>query len=358
MRAGTIRTVLMTLAALALLGLVAGTAVVGFGLYNVSARVGHLPGVSWLLHTTYRNAVRLRAPPEEAVPDLSDPALIALGARHYDSACRFCHAAPGEVQTATARSLVPPPPHIVDAIEGWEPRHLHWIVAEGVKMTGMPHWPAARPGEVWAAVAFLRGIAGMSGADYARLTAPPAGAGEGALGYCAGCHGMDGLGELAPHVPRLDILGEDYLLASLDAYREERRASGFMQHAASRVGPEALRRAAAHYAGESPGPPVGPAPDPALVATGAALAEAETADDDVPACRACHGPEPTETHKVPVPSLSGQHRAYLETQLRRWRAGERGGGARANVMHMVAHDLTDADIAALAAYYASLPPGR
>ena len=53
---------LLVLAALAGLGLAGAAAVVGFGLYNVSAQVGHMPGVSWVLHTTFRNSVRLRAP--------------------------------------------------------------------------------------------------------------------------------------------------------------------------------------------------------------------------------------------------------------------------------------------------------
>ena len=56
------RAVLLTLAVLAGLGLTGAAAVVTFGLYNVSAQVGHLPGVSWVLHTTFRNSVALRAP--------------------------------------------------------------------------------------------------------------------------------------------------------------------------------------------------------------------------------------------------------------------------------------------------------
>lgn len=350
------KTVLKTLAVLALLGAAAAAATVGLGLYNVSARVGHLPGVSWILHTTYRNSVRLRAPPKSSVPDLSDPALVALGALHFDGACKVCHAAPGELRTVTARSLVPEPPHIVEAVRQWEPRHLHWIVYEGVKMSGMPHWPADRPGEVWPMVAFLSRVGEMPPDRFASLTRPPEDAEDPAIGYCAACHGLDGVGDLGPHVPRLDIQDEPYLAVSLEAYRQERRASGIMQHAASRMDPAALRRAIEHYADLSPGPS-GPAPDAELVREGAALAAAETGHDDVPACRACHGPDPTRQAET-VPSLSGQHREYLETQLHLWRAGERGGGERANLMHLVAADLTDADIAALAAYYASLAPAK
>ena len=349
-------TIIKTLAVLALLGLLGGGAVVGLGLYNVSARLGHLPGVSWILHTTYRNAVRLRAPPEKEVPDLSDPALIGLGALHFDGACKFCHAAPGELRTATARSLVPEPPHVTEAVRHWEPRHMHWIVYEGIKMSGMPHWPADRPKEVWAAIAFLAQVEEMSGEQYAEMTRRPREIEDPALAYCAACHGVDGVGNLAPHVPRLDIQSAAYLLASLEVYRQDVRASGIMQHAATVPDPEALRRVVEHYAALPPGA-AGPEPDSDLVAEGAALAAAETGHDDVPACRACHGPDPTR-QAAAIPSLSGQHRQYLEEQLRLWRAGKRGGGERANVMRTVASDLSDAAIAALAAYYASLPPAK
>lgn len=121
----------------AAVGLIAAAAVVGMGLYNISALKGHLPGVAWLLHTTYHNSVELRAPPESEAPDLARPDLIELGAKHYDSACRFCHASPGERQARTADAMEPPPPHVEEAAAKWEPRHLFWIVRHGVKMTGM-----------------------------------------------------------------------------------------------------------------------------------------------------------------------------------------------------------------------------
>jgi hypothetical protein len=151
------RRTLLILAALAVAGLAAAVSIVSLGLYNVSARAGHLPGVSWVLHTTFRNAVRLRAPAEDEVPDLSDPALIALGAGHYATACAPCHAGPDDSRTATMRAMLPVPPPIREAVAGWQPSHLHWIVENGVKMTGMPGWPAGR-GEAAGGPAASRGV--------------------------------------------------------------------------------------------------------------------------------------------------------------------------------------------------------
>jgi len=66
-------------------------------------------------------------------------------------------------------------------------------------------------------------------------------------------------------------------------------------------------------------------------------------------CVACHGlqgfaPNPT------FPHLAGQNAAYLEVQLRQFRAGERYHP----LMTPVAETLSDQDIDELAAYYSEL----
>ncbi len=231
---------------------------VSFGLYNVSARAGHLPGVSWVLHTTYRNSVKRRAPEASAVPNLDDPDLVALGAGHFDSACAFCHATPGEIQSATATSMSPAPPHITEAVSDWEPQHLFIIVKDGVKMSGMPYWPGEREDEVWAMVAFLRSVGGMGAEKYAALQAPQAGTEDPVLGYCATCHGRDGNSGNG-HIPRLDILTGDYMAETLTAYRTGARNSGFMAHAATQVPAEELERMARHF---SSGPVAETEPEP------------------------------------------------------------------------------------------------
>ncbi|MCF3595061.1 c-type cytochrome [Rhodobacteraceae bacterium LMO-12] len=343
------RRIWQTLTVLAVLGIMVGGAVVGFGLYNVSARMGHLPGVSWVLHTTFRNSVRLRAEKPANMPDLGDPDLIELGARHYDTACRTCHAAPGQTRTATMAAMVPAPPHIEIAVQDWQPHHLHWIVANGVKMSGMPHWPAARDDDVWPVVAFLTSVQrGMDGADYTALTRLPKG--DAPQAYCLGCHGQGG----SAHVPPLGQQSAAYLEMSLHAYLEGTRASGIMAQSVSRVSPDALNDLALWFAEQTPEPGPAPQMSPQLAEQGRALAHAATADPDVPACAACHGPNASETSEL-FPVLSGLPAPYLSTQLRLWRDAGRGGGARAELMRKAARNLSDSDIGALVAYYATLP---
>ena len=53
----------------------------------------------------------------------------------------------------------------------------------------------------------------------------------------------------------------------------------------------------------------------------------------------------------PVPSLNGQHAAYIIAQLNRFASGERSG----TVMGRIAASLSEADEKAVAAYLSGLP---
>lgn len=352
------KTVGLTLVTLAILGFLAAAVWVSFGLYNVSARLGHFPGMSWVFHTTYRNSVDLWSDEGREVPDtLGDAEMVALGAKHFEAACRVCHSAPGAIRTATIRAMLPQPPHIEEAVQDWTPIQLHWIVHEGVKMSGMPGWPVGREDEVWPVVAFLLAVQdGMSPQRYQELTAVQRADPHG-LPLCYSCHGEDGRVP-NPHVPRLDILSERYIATSLRAYRDGSRQSGIMQHAATEVPEELLTRAASVFGRLSP--PVASAVEPlsGLAADGREIAFSRPgSSDDVPACRACHGPWDEELDTL-FPSIAGQHEPYIAAQLRLWREEMRGGGLGSQLMHEASRNLTDADIEALAAYYAALPPAE
>ncbi|MCK9605684.1 MAG: cytochrome c4 [Methylomonas sp.] len=67
-------------------------------------------------------------------------------------------------------------------------------------------------------------------------------------------------------------------------------------------------------------------------------------------CMGCHGNAGVSNSGM-FPSLAGQSSAYLESQLKHFRSGERSNAT----MNAMSKDLKDADIQNLAAYYASLP---
>lgn len=338
--------VFRTLVMLTALGIVGAAAVVGFGLYNVSARVGHFPKVSWILHTTYNQSVRLRAPAAEAIPkDINEWDRIKLGALHFQGACAFCHSLPGQLRSATAMSMTPRPPHITEATSNWEPQHMFWIVKNGVKMSGMPHWPAAeRPDEVWSVVAYLNAVPEMTAQNQTELIGDTPGSAK-----CTACHGPKGRSENS-YVPRLDILTSDQITEALTQYRAGTRPSGIMREVTRDMSDVQIAEVATHFGSALTVLPVTRMPS-TLTDAGAFLARRGTAD--VSACTVCHGPG-REANAPIAPVLAGQSRDYLEIQLKLWREGLRGGGTRANLMVKAAQDLDDDQIAALADWFAEL----
>lgn len=333
------------------------------GLPSVSAEKGHFAVTEWFLHTVYKNSVDLHANGTPAPPDLADPALIQLGAAHYETGCRTCHGAPGLAQGAVTRAMEPRPPYIRAAVAQWNAKELHYILQNGVKMSGMPHWPARdRPDEPWAVVAFLTHMKGMSGAEYRRLanasgaSVDSLGGGTGGgLANCARCHGTDGVPHVAGKIPRLDGLTYEYLNATLAAYADGRRDSGIMGTQAIGLAPAELSQLARHYADAQPTQAAASLRNSPLIERGRALALG-TARSRIPTCVSCHGPGDAPVNAY-YPSLAGQPEAYIKRQLLLFQQG-RGGTRFASIMHRIAPMLAANDIDALAAYYAALPRTR
>lgn len=337
--------ILAGLGGVALLG---AATVIGLGLYDTSAKKDHLPGVATLLHTVYLQSIRARAPDESEVPaDLGDADRVELGAWHFQTACAFCHAAPGQPQSVTVASMNPGPPTVQATVEPWEARHLFWIVREGVKMTGMPHWPAdQRDDEVWSMVAYLEAVRQMRAEVKPIIPGKKSGPAT-----CTACHGEDGRSENS-FIPRLDILTGGQISDALRQYRSGRRASGFMREVASRLTDAEIDDIAKEFGNDAPAIAIVPSGE---AGEGQRLATQGT--DDVPACTACHGPG-READAPIAPVIAGQSRIYIATQLKLWREGTRGGGARRELMEKAARYLSDDDIAALADWFASLESGR
>lgn len=144
---------------------------VGFvflGLVNVAASNPEIAPVEWLLSTTMKRSVSVRARKIDA-PDLSDEARIREGLSQYASMCVDCHGAPGVKPSGFIKGLNPPAPVLADEVHEWEAAELFWITKHGVKMTGMPAFGHAHSDDdIWAMVAFLQHMPTLSPQDYAR----------------------------------------------------------------------------------------------------------------------------------------------------------------------------------------------
>jgi cytochrome c553 len=69
-------------------------------------------------------------------------------------------------------------------------------------------------------------------------------------------------------------------------------------------------------------------------------------------CAACHGANGVSVSDA-IPNLAGQRGAYLSTQLKAWKDGSR----KNPVMNAIGAQLSDDDIANVAAHFAALPAG-
>jgi cytochrome c553 len=158
---------------------------------------------------------------------------------------------------------------------------------------------------------------------------------------CNGCHAIPNYKNVYPtySVPKLQGQRPQYLLAALRAYKNGERSHGTMHAQAASMSEQDMADIASYLAGPT------------------VLTESK---NDVPAaqrpkaseiCLACHG-----TNGVGItpdyPTLSGQHRDYLERALTDY---QRGGRKNA-VMAGMAANLTREDIEALSAFYARQKP--
>lgn len=358
---------LVLAAVLAAAATVVGAAllVAASGLYDVAASRPHWTVTELFIEFALRRSVSTHSL-GITPPPLDDPPRIALGLRHYEGACQPCHGAPGVPNNLIADQMLPRPPYLPDAVSSWRPAELFRIVKHGLKYTGMPAWPSLRrDDEVWAMVAALQRLPEMDATAYRQAVRGELSFGEesaallvragpvgGNLVACARCHGLDGGGGGA--FPRLAGQSEAYLAAALQAYAAGQRPSGVMQPVMSGLGAEDIARLAAYYASAAAAAP-SPAPAPDLAARGGAIAAGQFTE--IPACVACHGPGDQPHHPL-YPALAGQHRPYLEQQLRLFRDGIRSLTPAGEIMTRVSHRLDDADIAAVAAFYAGLPAVR
>ncbi len=87
----------------------------------------------------------------------------------------------------------------------------------------------------------------------------------------------------------------------------------------------------------------------ALTATASAQNAADGRQIASRQCQVCHGLDGIAT--IPVaPNLAAEAAIYLQAQLKAFRSGERVN----EMMSVVAKDLSDADIASVAAWYESI----
>jgi mono/diheme cytochrome c family protein len=163
------RTVIASILCGGLLLLLGGFAAIYAGAYDVAATAPHWQITHWVMETARVRSIKAHAAGIQAPPGLDDPAKILIGVEHFAAHCAVCHGAPGVPRGDIAQGLYPQPPDLAKTAPLYSDGELFWIVKNGIKMTGMPAWSDHSDEELWATVAFLKKLPGMSEQDYARL---------------------------------------------------------------------------------------------------------------------------------------------------------------------------------------------
>ena len=156
---------------------------------------------------------------------------------------------------------------------------------------------------------------------------------------CLGCHGIDNYKNVYPtySVPRLRGQHPNYLVAALKAYKSQERSHATMHAQAASFSEQDMQDVATYLAG-------------------ATLKNGATPRGTPPAkvtevCVACHGKDGVGL-TPDYPNLAGQHADYISRALQDYKAGNRKNA----IMPAFAGQLSEADIAAVAAYYSSQQP--
>ncbi len=155
---------------------------------------------------------------------------------------------------------------------------------------------------------------------------------------CMGCHGIPNYRNAYPSyaVPKLAGQHPEYVVIALQGYKAQTRKHPTMYAQAATLSDQNMRDLAAFLAASAP-LKTGPVVDGA-------------GKDKSTACVACHG-EGGRSQMPNWPVLAGQKADYIEHALRQYKSGER----KDPIMGAQVAALADADIKALAAYFAAQP---
>ena len=138
------------------------------GFYNVAATNPEPGPVSWAL-VKVRTASVDHYATDRPPAGYDTPEKVQAGAKAYATrGCTNCHGGPGVDWQKFSEGLRPDPPDLTKVVKEREPRHLFWVVKNGINMTGMPSFGATgmEDPEIWSVVAFLKKLPDVKEEDF------------------------------------------------------------------------------------------------------------------------------------------------------------------------------------------------
>lgn len=172
--------------------------------------------------------------------------------------------------------------------------------------------------------------------------------------YCKTCHGLSGQGFRGSYpMPRLAGQQPEYLENQLQAFIDRRRNNPVMFNVAHVLSPQMEKALAQEFKELNP-KPLGGAPRE-NVADGKKIYQEGIQKSDIPPCASCHGDD--AKGRDAFPRLAGQLHDYIYNKLTSWekeRGQDKAKPDTSAIMQPIAHNLTEAQIKAVAAYLSYL----
>jgi thiosulfate dehydrogenase len=114
-----------------------------FGYVPVAVNGPVIPFEALLAGTAVQARIAREAPTKAAIP--ASPENLIAGAQIYREQCVECHGLPGGTASPASKGMYPPPPQFFEqTVVGNDPvGQNYWIVANGIRLTGMPGYRQA-----------------------------------------------------------------------------------------------------------------------------------------------------------------------------------------------------------------------
>jgi|ERR1700688_644872 cytochrome c553 len=172
--------------------------------------------------------------------------------------------------------------------------------------------------------------------------------------YCKTCHGIEGQGFRGSFpMPRLAGQQPEYIANQLLAFIDRRRSNPVMFGVAHVLDPAMVKALSEYFKNLDPKPLGGASKG--NVSEGKKIYEEGLPSANIPPCASCHGPDAKGADAFP--RLAGQLPDYILRKLTNWEK-ERGQNKEqpdtSAIMQPIAHDLSEAQINAVAAYVSQL----
>lgn len=127
------------------------------------------PLFRWAVSKSLARSVRFHSK-EIPAPNLGDSTLLKQGGMHYRTMCIKCHGEPDAEPSDIGKGLNPEAPELSKNARKWSDSEMHWIIRNGIRMTGMPAFGESHDErEIWGLVAFIRSIEGRTPQQYRQL---------------------------------------------------------------------------------------------------------------------------------------------------------------------------------------------